>query len=299
MIVSLTANTTIDLMLFVPSLEMNRTIRATQTTQGLGGKPTDASYILGTLGIPSTALGFAAGPMGDKVKRMLESRGANHDFIEVGGDTRINAVLVVEGSGEISITTSTLEVEPQHLDQLREKLRALLPQMSVLVLGGTLPRAMQPQFYTEFIDMARERAIPVVFDADEPNLSAGLQAHPNYIKPNQHELERLVGQPIHDVAAAYRAGREVIERYGTCPIITMGKDGALAVLPDKAYFVPPLDIQVVSAAGAGDGMLAGIEEGIRLGAACAAAVCLLPGTADCRREDVERLLPQVQLVAYP
>jgi fructose-1-phosphate kinase PfkB-like protein len=136
-----------------------------------------------------------------------------------------------------------------------------------------------------------------------------LQAHPTYIKPNHHELERLVGRPINDLETAYRAGREVLERYGTSPIITMGKDGALAVLPHKAYFIPPLDITVVSAAGAGDGMLAGItaslyrqqsiEEGIRLGAACAAAVCMLPGTADCRLEDVERLFHQVQLVSYP
>jgi hypothetical protein len=28
-------------------------------------------------------------------------------------------------------------------------------------------------------------------------------------------------------------------------------------------------------------------------------VCLLPGTADCHRADVERLLPQVELVELP
>jgi len=37
----------------------------------------------------------------------------------------------------------------------------------------------------------------------------------------------------------------------------------------------------------------------RLGVAAAAAVCLLPGTADCRREDIERLLPQVTLRPFP
>jgi 6-phosphofructokinase 2 len=64
-------------------------------------------------------------------------------------------------------------------------------------------------------------------------------------------------------------------------------------------------VQVVSSAGAGDAVLAGLaaaiarggtlEDGLRLGAAAAAAVCLLPATADCRREDIERLLPQVKL----
>ncbi|MFN8374178.1 MAG: 1-phosphofructokinase family hexose kinase [Anaerolineae bacterium] len=309
MIVSITANTTIDQTLFVPSLPMGRTVRARKTVQSMGGKPTDASWILGEMGIPSLALGFAAGAMKHKVYTLLQARGVQTDFVECDGETRVNTVIITDSGETVTITTNTLVVQPPHLDQLREKFRAVLPQTTVVVLGGTLPTGVAPEFYVEFIGLARERNIPVVFDADEPNLGVGLQAHPTYIKPNHHELEHLTGKTINDLDSAYRAGREIISKYGTCPIITMGKDGALAVLPDKAYFVPPLDIEVVSASGAGDGMLAGItaslyqqqpiEEGLRLGAACAAAVCLLPGTADCRREDVERLLPQVQLQSYP
>jgi fructose-1-phosphate kinase PfkB-like protein len=41
-----------------------------------------------------------------------------------------------------------------------------------------------------------------------------------------------------------------------------------------------------------------IEEGLRLGFAAAAAVCLTPATADCRRQDVERLLPDIRLETY-
>ncbi len=309
MIVTLTANTTIDQTLFVPSLIMGRTIRATKTVQSMGGKPTDASWILGEMGIPSLALGFAAGAMKHKVISLLEARGVQTDFVECEGETRLNTVIIADDGTTVTITTNTLNVLPQHLEQLREKFRAVLPQTTVVVLGGTLPTGIQPEFYLEFIGMAREQNIPVVFDADQPNLGVGLQAHPTYIKPNHHELEHLTGKPVNDIAAAYAAGREIVERYGTCPVITMGKDGALAVLPNKAYFIPPLNIEVVSASGAGDGMLAGItaslfrgqpiEEGLRLGAACASAVCLMPGTADCRREDVERLLAEVKLIPYP
>jgi fructose-1-phosphate kinase PfkB-like protein len=42
-----------------------------------------------------------------------------------------------------------------------------------------------------------------------------------------------------------------------------------------------------------------LEEGLRLGVAAATAVLLQPGTADCRRADVEAFLPQVQLLPYP
>jgi fructose-1-phosphate kinase PfkB-like protein len=168
---------------------------------------------------------------------------------------------------------------------------------------------MQPAFYTEFIGLAREHGVPVIFDADEPNLSAGLAARPTFVKPNRDELARLSGQAVDSLASAYQAGRALLDSTGVQPIITLGRDGGLAVLADRAYHIPPLDIEVVSPAGAGDAVLAGlaasierrqpIEEGLRLGFAAAAAVCLMPGTADCRREDVERLLPQVELIPYP
>lgn len=308
-IVSVTANTTIDQTLFVPALTLNRTIRASKTVHSMGGKPTDASWILGEMGISSLALGFAAGGLGEKVKMMLHARGVETDFIQVGGETRMNVVLILEdGTGQLTVTTSTLQVSPEHIDQLREKYQTALQNASCVVLGGTLPQAMIPEFYTEFISLARFANVPVIFDADEPNLSAGLKSSPAYIKPNQEELSRLAGREISSLDEAYDAGQEILNQYGTAPIITLGAQGTLAVLPHQTYFIPPLELDVVSTSGAGDGMLAGIaasvhqglpiEEGLKLGTAAASAVCLLPGTADCRREDVERLLPHVELQEY-
>jgi 1-phosphofructokinase family hexose kinase len=308
MIVTVTANTTIDHTVFVASIEMNHTVRAKQSVFSMGGKPTDASFILGEIGIPSLALGLAAGAIGTKIESMLHARGVTTDFIEVGGESRINMVIITDDGGHATITTSSLEVRPEHIAALRARYQAALDQASCVVLGGTLPKAMQPSFYTEFIGIARARDIPVIFDADEPNLSAGLQARPSYVKPNRDELARLTNLPVDTLDAAYRAGRTILEKHSAGPIITLGAEGALAVLPDRAYFIPPIKVEVVSPAGAGDAVLAGlaasierkqpIEEGLRLGVAAATAVLLMPGTADCRREDVERFLPQVELIPY-
>jgi 1-phosphofructokinase family hexose kinase len=309
MILTVTPNTTIDQTLVVPSLPMNRTTRAIQSVQSMGGKPTDASWILGEVGIPSLALGFASGTLGNKVQQMLEARGASVNFTWVRGETRLNTVIITQdGSGAATITTATLEVDPQHEQNLRHAYRHALDTATCVILGGTLPKGLSPTLYAEMIQWARERHIPTIFDADEPNLSVGLQASPTYIKPNQHELEALTGQSITTLDEAYHVGKDIVARYGTCPIITLGKDGTLAVLPDKAYFLPSLEINVVSASGAGDGMLAGIaraihlglpiEDGLRWGVALASAVCLQLGTADCRHEDVLRLLPQVRIEPY-
>ena len=98
MIVSLTPNSTLDLNLSVPRLVTNRTIRATQTIHSMGGKPTDAAWILGRMGVGSLALGFAAGAIGKKVTSMLEALGVTTDFIEVDGETRVNAIIMDEST---------------------------------------------------------------------------------------------------------------------------------------------------------------------------------------------------------
>jgi 1-phosphofructokinase family hexose kinase len=311
MIVTVTANTTLDLTLFMPHWEWNKTIRAADYIYSMGGKPTDASWILGELGIPSLALGFAAGANGQKVEALLRSKGVTPEFIQVDGETRVcvNVVVQDDSTGQTTITTNMMEVRPEHLAQLRQRYVEVLDQATVIVLGGTLPRGMSPEFYTDFIALARQRNLPVIFDAAEPNLSAGLKSQPAIIKPNQDELSGCVGKRVETLWDAYEAGQALLEQYGTIPVISLGKQGGLAVLPDRAYHIPPLPIQVVSATGAGDAVLAGLaasidrreplEEGLRLGFAAAAAVCLMPGTADCRREDVERLCAQVELIPYP
>ena len=308
MIVSVTPNTSMDYIVFVKDFPRDKTIRATRTVESIGGKATDASWILGELGMPSLALGFKAGRNGELIESFLHEKGVTTDFIPVEGESRRNLILISEEGWQTAITTSSLSISEAQIDILRQKYLKALETATVIVLGGTLPQGMKPEFYTEFIRLARERGVPVVFDAAEPNLSAGLGAQPNYIKPNKDELSGIVGRPIESLEDAYSAGRMLLDRYGTAPVITLGGEGGLAVLPDRAYYIPTIPVQVVNAAGAGDAVLAGItaslhrgqpiEDGLRLGFAAAAATVIMPGTAELTREDVERFMPQVELMPF-
>jgi tagatose 6-phosphate kinase len=306
MIVTLTPNTATDHTLFIPAWEAGKTIRAASSLWSMGGKATDAAYILGELGVPSLALGFAAGANGQRIQAMMQAKGVLVDFTGVGGDSRVNTIIIDRATGEqTTLTTNTLEVDPADVKALTARYTAALDEADCVVLGGTLPPGLAPGLFAEWINLAGEFGVPVIFDASGPFLRAGIVARPTYIKPNQDELTEMVGRPIHTLEEAQQAGREVLAKYGSTPIITLGSQGGLAVLPGKAYRIPPLAIPVVSAAGAGDGVLAGlaasiargqpIEDGLRLGFACAAAVCLMPGTAECQRADVERLLEQIRL----
>lgn len=314
MIVTLTLNTGLDQTLLVPAYEKNRTLRAAQSALSMSGKPACASFVLGTLGIESLALGCIAGAIGAAVDTMLHERGVRTAFTQVDGHSRINAVILDRSDGSATtVTTSTLIISPNHLNAVRDAYAKALDNASVVVLGGTLPPDLDPAIYASLIGMARERGAPTIFDASGPYLSAGLAAQPTFIKPNRHELSTLVGRSIDTVDEAYAAGCEVADRYSTQPVITLDAAGAVAIFGHgtqrRAFFVPPIAVPVVSAAGAGDAVLAGlaasiergqpIEDGLRLGVAAAAAVCMTLATAECNPAEVERLLPQVKLLPLP
>ena len=309
MIVTVTPNTGIDLTLLVAEFELNKTIRSGRSALGMGGKATDVSWILGRLGVPNLAIGFAAGYTGRQMVKMLEERGTTTRFVWTGGESRRNTIIVAQdGQGQSTFTASTLDVSSRHLIKFNRLFQESLKQADCLVLGGSLPTGVPTSFFKGLIEIAHSQSIPVLFDASGPGLLAGLEGRPDLIKPNRVELGEITGETILTREATYRAARQVQQENGVAVIATMGRDGAYAVLPERSYWIPALDLPVVSAAGAGDGVLAGlavayaqeqpIEEGLRLGFALANAVLLTLPTADYDPQDLERIYPLIELRPY-
>lgn len=309
MIVTVTPNTSVDHVISVPSLVVGTTVRASGKTEGMGGKPTDVSWILGGLGTPSYALGFAAGNVGAQVETMLRGRGVTTDFTTVWGESRRNIVILSQSdSRQTTITVPSLEVHPEHVQDLYTRFEQILGDASCVVLGGTLPAGVPDEFYSKLIGLARSRGVPVILDTSEPHLRAGMEAGPTYVKPNLSELEAYLRHPLTSLAEVYAVACDLKARHGVSLVVSLGEHGGLAVLSDRAYYIPALNVDVKNAAGAGDGVLSGLaaalsrggspEDGLRLGFAIATAVLLQVGTAECDPIDVERFHTQVELVLY-
>ena len=303
MIITLTPNTGIDHTIQVASFRLNSTLRAVDSAWGMGGKATDVSWILGKLGVPNKALGFAAAENGARMERMLRERGVETDFVWVEGETRLNTVLVVPGEGQSTITSSSLRVSPEHFYELLIRYRKALESASCVVMGGSLPYGVPVQFYAVAIKEAQERGVPVIFDSSGASLVAGIKSHPELIKPNLEEVGDLVGAVPASRQEVQEAASRLHREFGSNVIVTMGVEGAVAVLEDKSYYIEPLSVPVVSAAGAGDGVLAGmalacsrgepLEHGLQQGFALASAILKTLATADFQIEDYHELLPQI------
>lgn len=306
MIVTVTLSTGLDHVLFIPAFQAGRTVRARRAVWSMGGKGTDVSWVLAELGVPSRALGFAAGEIGRRMEGMLQVRGIATDFVWTPGETRVNTVIIPEDTEQATtITAPAPPIRPEHLSDFRQRYTRALASARCVVLAGSVPPDVPPDIYMPLITEARAAGIPVIFDSSGPAFAAGLRAGPDFVKPNHHELEAFLGYEIPTFAALVEAARRIHAEYSVGVIVSAGVEGAIAILGERAYHVPALNVPVVNPAGAGDALVAGvaasisrgepIEDGLRLGVAVATAVVISPGTAECHREDVERFLPEVQL----
>jgi len=307
MIVTVTANTGLDQTVFIPHFDPNRTIRATGSVVAMGSKGVDASWSLACWGETSLAMGFAAGLIGRQMESMLHEVGVQTEFVWVNGETRWNTVVVCnDGSCATTITTSTLEVLPEHLVEFDKKMDLALQTATCLALCGSTPQDVPLDFYPRLIVKAKSAGVPVILDSSEVYLKAGFEARPFLVKPNWHELEHLAGQRVHTLEEVYALAKDLQARTGVNLVVTLGTEGAYALIGDARYWIPTIPVKVVSAAGAGDAVIAGIahalsrkepiEHGLRLGFAMATACLLTPATSDLRKEDAERFLEQIELI---
>jgi len=306
MILTVTPNTALDKVLFVDHFAFGETVRAAGMAAGMGGKGAVASWVLGQLGTPSLATGFAAGETGRRMEEVLRASGVQTDFLWVGGETRTNYVLARLADGvQGTVTSAGLQVTPEDSHTLTEHVFSLLEGADFLLCGGSLAQGMPLDWFAPLIRRARERGIPTLLDTSDPCLAANLPALPEIIKPNAAEATALLGRPIHTVEEAAQAIRELQARGIPTPVITLGEKGAVAGTSEGIFYIPPLQVRVINTAGAGDGFNAGLiqarlrgsswAEALRWAGAVATAVLLTPGTGECRLEDAQRLFPQVRV----
>ena len=306
MIATVTANTALDRLLFVPRFNYGRRIVAEKCITTMGGKGTNVSILVHTLGAKTTAFGFAAGLAGAEMLKILSEHQIPFDFVQAEGETRVNTVIVDKSAGSQStIIAETMWITEDQEDVLLRKVRENASKAGVWCFCGSLPRGANMNAYALMVETVREAGAVAILDTSGEALRYGVAAKPNYIKPNLHELEELVGRTLGSIDHIVDAVHEVLEMGPEWVVASLGEQGIIAGTRGATYFIPPLEVPVVSTSGGGDGIVAGIalgiergvppEAGLRLGAAVAASVVMSPGTAQCNPDDVVELFRKTQI----
>ena len=290
-------------------LDLDAVNRAAVTSQHASGKSINVARVLHTLGESSLATGFLGGDTGAAVRADLDVAGIAHDFVTVPAPTRV-CVTVIDRSASTAteLVEESKAVEPGDYAALIENLDALMWRASALVLSGSLPPGAPQAFYADCVRLAARAKVPTVLDATGEPLRRALPERPTVVKPNLKELEESVGRPCRTDEELRRAMRELWGDRVKWVVVTRGAAGAVAFDGEAVRRVTPPPVHAVSPIGSGDSFAAGLSASLvrgrslrdacALAAACAAANVLTPAAGHVRREDVERLLPQVKIESF-
>ncbi len=307
MLTTLTPDPVLDKAYLISSWVPGSTMQANRTNTSVGGKGLDASVALSHLGIDSRAYCFLGGKTGEDLLALLQTYGILTIPTWVTGETRTATIIVEQDQQRHShIFSGGLQIEPDQATDLVAGLQANLADISWLICGGILPPTLRKDFFAEITKLAHQQGKPVLIDSFGDYLLPALAAQPEIVKMNWREFERTFGLEIPDLQTLLRQARKIQADYRLpALVITCGKDGLLGLSAAGYWLAQPPRQKVVNAAGAGDaasGVLAwrlaegeGWPEALSWAAAAGAAVALTETTADLRRSDFEKILPEVRI----
>ncbi len=306
MIITITLNPAIDQTLVLPRFVAGDTLRVKSSRFDPGGKGINVSRVIRELGGETMAMGFAPGGLGRYIEQTLDAQGIRCDFVHTRGETRTN-ITILDESRHINTILSDPgpPTDPKYVDELRSKLRKRLRPGDWLVLAGSIPPPLDGGVYTQIIQEASRLGAHTVLDADGAVLAAGAAAHPEMVKGNRRELERLLGRHLDDESSTLEAALEVQDSGIHSVVVTRGREGAVATTDHHCLRGLAPRVRAVSAVGSGDALLAGVvltlsrggdmDEALRLGIAAGTASVLNPGTELCHRREVDILIPRVRV----
>lgn len=300
MIVTVTMNPAIDKTVELTSFIHGGLNRIKKVEYDAGGKGINVSKTICELGGESIATGFLAGSSGATILRVLKEKGIRCDFVTVAGETRTNTKVIEEDGTLTELNEQGPNISEANLSELQNILLTYANANTMFVFSGSIPAGVSKDIYGEMITLVKEKGATVILDADGEVFRNAVEAGPDYIKPNDVELEAYCDFSSDTEMAKVFTGKGVKN-----VVISMGKNGALFLLDGYQVKCPGLSVKAHSTVGAGDAMVAALayawdnklekEEMVKLCMATSAGAVTTVGTKPPSRDVVDILMKQVTM----
>ncbi|MBT9391825.1 1-phosphofructokinase family hexose kinase [Hymenobacter sp. NST-14] len=300
-IVTLTLNPTVDKSTTADQILPDHKLRCTKPKFEPGGGGINVSRALRRLGTDSVAVFPVGGPSGVLLRQLLSAEEIEQRPIETEGWTRENFIVVDSSSGQqYRFGMPGAELQPEEQQRVLRALEELPRHPEFLVISGSLPPGVAPEFLVEVVRAAKAQGVRVIADTSGPALRALLQEGVYLTKPNVGELSKMTGVEELDNEAVADAARQLVASgQSEVVVVSMGPQGACVVSAAGTDYIPAPSVKKRSTVGAGDSMVAGLVHGLatgrslretaRLGVACGSAATMNPGTELFKKADVDKL----------
>ena len=306
MIITVTLNPAIDKTVGINNFAIDCVNRISTVRLDAGGKGINVSKNVLSLGGESKAIGFLGGRAGNYIKSYLDEMGIANDFVFVKGETRTNLKIVDPlQHTNTDINEMGPEITAENINEIGNCISQCVDEESIIVFSGSVPTNVDPNIYHQWICKAKTKGAKTILDADGELLRMGIEAGPYLIKPNIHELERLVARKITNIKETAECSRMLMKRYGIeIVVVSMGDKGALFLNKEVTIFAKGLTVDVKSTVGAGDSMVAAFahaigegyvfEKAVTLAVAAGTANVMTCGTESSSLEMIMKLERKVQ-----
>ena len=257
-ILTLTLNPALDLTVRLARLEPGEVNRSQTLLTHAAGKGVNVAQVLADLGHELTVGGFLGDGNPQAFEALIAQRGFTDAFIRVPGETRSN-IKIAEQDGRVTdINAPGPQVTEQAQSALLEKLAQIAPDFNAVVVAGSLPRGVSPQWFQGLLEQLKRCGLKIALDTSGEALRAGLKAGPWLVKPNAEELADALGNAPDAISQLHQQGVEHV-------VVSDGAAGVSWYSPGASLHATPPKVAVASTVGAGDSLLAGMLHGLLTG----------------------------------
>lgn len=257
MIVTFTANPSVDRTAEVDAIVRGAVLRARSVRLDGGGKGVNVTRALTAHGHRSVAVLPNGGAEGAQLLALLAAEGLEVRTVPVTGAVRANVTIVEPDGTTTKINEPGPALAPAEVDSLVDALLGVAAGSEWVVLSGSLPPGAPRDLYASLTRRLRLTGARVAVDTDGPLLRAALAGQPDLVKPNKRELAEASGVPVRGPDDALVAIDRLLEAGARGVLASLGPAGAVLVDDSGAHSATAPVATRRSTVGAGDALLAG------------------------------------------
>ncbi len=301
MILNLCPNPSIDSYAWMNNLVAGQSNRISNIKEYPGGKATHIALALAELGTDSMLYAFWGGSSGEWIKKQCLKRGVYINGVSLKDNNRKCYTFL--SKNKAFNNTEILEPGPsltkKNWEDFKQGYVRLIEHTSIICMAGSWPRGISADTYAELIQIGKNFGKRSILDCTGKQLQNALEVGFFGLHLNEHEARSLCGSAnMEDLLKTLNGRVELVA-------LTRGGKGLDLFYKGKLITANVKIDEVISPVGSGDCLTAGIAYGVAnnfspskiaaYGVACGAANCLNEDLGMLHIEDVNRLLPQVEV----
>lgn len=303
----LVLNPAVDMTYEIDQLQADQKVHASATRFDPGGNGINVGRGLKRLAVHAHSFCVVGGEIGSFLEQLLHRHIDTVSIEHVDEETRINSTIIEHKKPvQYEISGIAPSIPDYKLERLLDAFVANVDKATGSgfgILTGSIQSRFSADFYAQMVARIRHKGGKSIVDAQGDLLRYAVEEQPFLIKPNQFELQQLVGKPLSGIREIAQQARKLQQKGVENICVSLGAEGAIFTHQANSYHAIPPQVEVNSTVGAGDSMVAGliaglsrqqsIEDTLRLSVACGVGTVGKQGTQLFTPEELPGLMDKI------